>query len=146
MKQVLVLCTGNSCRSQMAEGYLRFYGEGKAEFFSAGSHPTDLHPIAVKVMAEDNIDIAAYTAKNLSIFEGNHFDYIINMCEEVSTQIPASISADAILHHDIPDPSLFEGTPKATLSEFRRVREIIKTLMLKFIGSELSEKKEAILQ
>ncbi|MDX1943431.1 MAG: arsenate reductase ArsC [Saprospiraceae bacterium] len=145
MKQVLVLCTGNSCRSQMAEGYLKFYGDGKAEFFSAGSLPTELHPIAVKVMAEDSIDIAVYTSKNLSVFEGRHFDYIINVCSEVSNQIPSTITSEVIFYYDVPDPAQLIDSPKVMLTEFRRVREMIKALMLKFIGSELSEKKEAIL-
>ena len=145
MKQVLVLCTDNSCRSQMAEGYLKFYGDGKAEFFSAGVRPGELHPIAVKVMAEDSIDIAAYTSKNLSVFEGRHFDYIIHVCTAVSAQIPSTITSETTFYYDIPDPAQLTDSPKAMLAEFRRVREMIKALMLKFIGSELSEKKEAML-
>lgn len=146
MKKVLVLCIGNSCRSQMAEGYLRFYGEEKAQYYSAGLYQKDVHPLAIKVMAEDSIDISWHTSKVIESFRFQHFDYVISVCDEISTQIPDYISANKVLPYSVPDPAAFVGSPEATCAEFRRIREMLKTHMLKFIGTELSEPKKVALQ
>lgn len=145
MKRVLVLCVGNSCRSQMAEGYLKFYGDGKAEYFSAGLRQNDVHPLAIKVMAEDSIDISWHISEIMEVYAGQHFDYVISVCDEISDQIPTFITADKFFHLSVPDPAQFVGSPAATLNEFRRVREMLKTYMLKFLGSELTEKEEVVL-
>lgn len=145
MKRVLVLCIGNSCRSQMAEGYLRFYGKGKAQYCSAGLYPTDIHPFAIQVMAEDSIDITVQTPKLIETFREQHFDYVISMCDEITSQLPDYIFADHLLEFHLPDPASFIGTEEAVLEEFRRIRELIKTRILKFIGQELIQKEMEVM-
>ncbi len=138
MKRVLVLCIGNSCRSQMAEGYLRFYGDGKAQYCSAGLLNHGINPNAVQVMSEDSIDISSHIAKDVAHFRGQHFDYILSVCEEEVLDIPDFVTADHYLCYYVADPAAFVGTKEATLDKFREVREILKTHMLKFIGKELT--------
>lgn len=145
MKRILVLCVGNSCRSQMAEGYLKFYGEEKAQYFSAGLRRNEVHPLAIKVMAEDSIDISWHTSQLIDVYAGQHFDYVISVCDEISDQIPNFITSDKFFNFNVPDPAQFVGSPAATLKEFRRIREMLKTHMLKFLGSELTEKEEVVL-
>ncbi|MFN7116587.1 MAG: arsenate reductase ArsC [Saprospiraceae bacterium] len=137
MKKVLVACVGNSSRSQIAEGYLQFYGIGKAKYCSAGLHPTKVHPLAVQVMAEDNIDISQQKSKSFEAFKNQHFDYVLSMCEEITTQLPDYISADQKLDLYVPDPAAFQGSEEATLQYFRLIRDQIKSNILKFIGKEL---------
>lgn len=137
MKRVLIACIGNSSRSQMAEGYLQFYGIGKAKYCSATLLPSSIHPLAVQVMAEDNIDISGQTAQPFENFRNKHFDFVLSMCEEVSTALPDYILADQVLDIYIPDPVAFQGSEEATLQYFRQVRDMIKTKILKFIGKEL---------
>ncbi|HMQ48738.1 MAG TPA: arsenate reductase ArsC [Saprospiraceae bacterium] len=137
MKKVLVLCVNNSCRSQMAEGYLNYYGSRFALFYSAGSNPTELHELAKQVMEEDSIDIHAYTAKALSSFYGQKFDYLISVCNEVPDELLNRIKFKHKIQLNIPDPAKAKGTDAEKLKEFRRVREMIKVQMLKFIGREL---------
>ncbi len=137
MKRVLVACIGNSCRSQMAEAYLQFYGIGKAQYCSAGLFPASVHPLAAQVMAEDNIDISGQTAKPFETFRNKRFDYVLSLCEEISTHIPDYILTDHSLELYVPDPAAFQGSEEATLQYFRQVRDQIKTKILKFIGKEL---------
>lgn len=138
MKRVLVLCIGNSCRSQMAEGYLKFYGAGMADYCSAGIFNNGVHPIAVQVMAEDSIDIAWHKSKTVETFRDQHFDYVISVCDNVTDQVPNYISYDYLDCLHIPDPASFVGSTEATINEFRRVRELLKMYVLKFIGKELA--------
>lgn len=137
MKKVLVLCVNNSCRSQMAEGYLNFYGSRFALFYSAGVTPSLVHPLAKQVMEEDNIDISTYTSKALSSFYGQRFDYLVSVCHELPNDLLNKIKYKHKIQLNIPDPAKAKGTDEEKLKEFRRVREIIKVQMLKFIGKEL---------
>ncbi len=143
MKKVLVLCTGNSCRSQMAEGYLKYYTRGSAEIASAGLEGHGVNPYAIKAMEEDSIDITGQHSKSFKAFRGQHFDYLITVCDEVSRNILQGISFKDKIHYSIPDPATFEGEEEQMLEEFRRVREIVKKNMLKFIGQALQENTEA---
>ena len=144
MKRVLVLCIGNSCRSQMAEGYLRFYGSGKAQYCSAGLINHGINPSAIQVMSEDSIDISSHIAKDIEHFRGQHFDYILSVCEGEALDIPDFVTADHYLCYHVADPAAFVGTKEATLDKFREVREILKTHMLKFIGKELTEREAMV--
>lgn len=137
MRKVLVLCTSNSCRSQIAEGYLNFYASESILVKSAGIKRHFVHPLAIQVMEEDGIDISSSTSKDFTSFEGVQFDYVLMVCNEVASELPTSISADRFISFDIPDPAAFQGSPFEQLEEFRRVREIIKKRILKFIGKEL---------
>ncbi|MCB0571769.1 MAG: arsenate reductase ArsC [Phaeodactylibacter sp.] len=139
MKRVLVLCTGNSCRSQMAEGYLEFYVQGKAEVFSAGLENHGVNPFALRAMAEDNIDISSHYAKTVDAFRNEHFDYLVTVCDEASQERFRGISYTHRLHFSIPDPAAFTGSEDEIMEEFRRVRELVKKYMLKFIGQALLE-------
>lgn len=135
MKKILVLCSGNSCRSQMAAAYLKFFTEGKAEVYSAGLHPTEVKPDTMAAMLDDNIDISHATAKGIEYFSGLSFDYLVTVCEEARLFKPADIHADEHFHFDIPSPYalLAEFNGSAALA-FIKTRENIKREMLRFIG------------
>ena len=143
MKRILVLCTGNSCRSQMAEGYLKFYTQRGAEIHSAGLESHGVNPYAVKAMEEDSIDITGQHSKPIDVFRGQHFDYLVTVCDEAGQKILKGISYDEKIHFSIPDPAIFKGESEQKLDEFRRVREMVKKRMLKFIGKALQENSEA---
>lgn len=135
MKKILVLCTGNACRSQMAEAYLRFFTQGNAEIFSAGLKPHQVHPLAIEVMQEDNIDISFAQSKHSNDFSGEHFDYLLTVCANAHQQRPTDITADHYFSYDIPDPESVEAATAAEqLDVFLDVREEIKREMLRFIG------------
>lgn len=144
MKKVLALCIGNACRSQMAEGYLKFYGKGSGCFFSAGLYPNELHPLAVQVMAEDNIDISNQFSKSIQTLRSDHFDYALFLCNEISNQTPDFLRGTRVVKMYVPDPTMAVGAPEVVLEEFRRVREMIKTKILKFIGQELILQPESV--
>lgn len=146
MKKVLVVCIGNSCRSQMAEAYLQFYGKGKAQYFSAGLYPNDIHPLTTCVMAEDNIDISSCHSKAISNYSDESFDYLLLLCEEISTQVPHYIRHEHLVKMFVPDPAAFVGSPEATLEAFREVRELVKAKILKFIGQSLILRVESQMQ
>lgn len=138
MKKVLVLCTSNSCRSQMAEGYLRFFAPVPIEVTSAGLEKDQLHPIAVEVMNEDNIDISSGYSKAVVDLPPFEFDYLITVCDDMADKIPSSLSAIQSIHiPHIPDPAKVKGTLEEKLEAFRHTRELIKKSMLQFIGREL---------
>lgn len=137
MKKILVLCSGNSCRSQMAEGYLTYYAKGNVKIFSAGLESHGVHPMAVEVMAEDSIDISHQPSKALDALSRKKFDYLITVCEEARVALPAHFKFKKKKHFDIPDPAKFRGTDEETREVFRQAREQIKKAILKFIGQEL---------
>ncbi|WP_367389969.1 arsenate reductase ArsC [Lewinella sp. LCG006] len=132
MRKILVLCTGNACRSQMAEAYLRYFTRGKAEIFSAGLKPHQVHPLAVEVMLEDNIDMSFAQSKHLDEFSGQHFDYLITVCKKAEDCRPADITADHHFFYDIPNPEAVSQEDPLTV--FLKVREEVKRRMLRFIG------------
>lgn len=142
MKRVLVLCTGNSCRSQMAEGYLKYYTQSNAEIYSAGLEDHGINPYTTMAMEEDSIDITGQVSKPVKIFKGQHFDYLITVCDEATRKILKGISYSEKIHFSIPDPAAFEGEKSRKVEEFRRVREIVKKNILKFIGKTLQENSE----
>lgn len=144
MKKILVLCSGNSSRSQMAEGYLNFYAHGRAQYFSAGLTDRGINPLTVAVMAEDNIDISNHYSKSYQTFRREKFDILITVCDEAKKQIPRGISARKHVHFSIPDPDLIPGSPEEKLDGFRSIRETVKHHILKFIGKELSPVAEAV--
>ncbi|MEL7249661.1 MAG: arsenate reductase ArsC [Bacteroidota bacterium] len=134
MKRILVLCTGNACRSQMAEGYLRFFTQERVQITSAGYKPTEVHPMAVEVMNEDNIDISEAQSKSVDDFSGEHFDFLITVCRKAELEKPADITASVHLHYDIPDPE--EIVERQDSKEaFVNARERVKRDMLRFIGT-----------
>jgi arsenate reductase len=135
MKKVLFLCTGNSARSQMAEGFLRHTGGDRFEAFSAGVKPTQVNPLAIKVMAEVGIDIAGQRAKSVMEFIGQKFDYVITVCDSAQKSCPVFPGRYEKLHWSLQDPALAKGGEEEKLTVFRRVRDEIKNKISQFLSS-----------
>ncbi|HWC96718.1 MAG TPA: arsenate reductase ArsC [Candidatus Sulfopaludibacter sp.] len=135
MKQrVLILCTGNSARSQMAEGLLRHDAGDRFEVFSAGTHPTTLRPEAVAAMAELNIDISHHWSKSVDEFSGQAFDYVITVCDAANESCPIFPGNTTRLHWSFPDPAAVQGTFEERLAAFRQVRDQIRERFQPFLA------------
>ena len=126
MKKVLFLCTGNSCRSQMAEGFLRHMASDKFQVFSAGVKPTNLNPYAVKVMAEVGIDISSHQSKSVDKFLNQKFDFVITVCDNSKQTCPLFSGQHQKIHWDIEDPADVKGSEEEKLIFFRKVRDKIR--------------------
>jgi len=126
MKKILVLCTGNSCRSQIAEGYLKYFSKGKAEVYSAGVEAHGLNPRAVQVMKEDGIDISKQTSNKVDEYMKIPFDFVITVCDNAREKCPVFPSTAKQFHEDFPDPAKASGTEQQILDRFREVRDLIK--------------------
>lgn len=137
MKKILVLCTGNSCRSQMAEGYLRHFADGKAEIYSAGVETHGLNETAIKIMQEEDIDISNHTSNNIDEYYNIDFDYVITVCDNAKERCPFFPTKAIKLHHNFPDPAKATGTADEILSQFRKVRQQIKVYSKNFIADYL---------
>lgn len=124
-KRVLFLCTHNSARSQMAEGYLRAVAGDRYEVASAGTTATHVHPLAVQVMHELGVDLQQHAAKTLDVFAGQGWDYVITVCDDAAATCPVFPGATVQLHWAFPDPSQAVGTAEERLQVFRRVRDAI---------------------
>ena len=134
-KRVLFLCTTNSCRSQMAEGILKARGDGEFEAHSAGAKPASVHPLAIKVMAEIGIDISNQRSKPVAEFVGQEFDYVVTLCGDYAKDAcPLFIGkTQQRLHWNFVDPAEAKGSEEEVLSVFRKVRDLIKTQIEKFV-------------
>lgn len=137
MKKVLVLCTGNSCRSQIAEGYLRHFAGNKAIIYSAGVETHGVNPRAIAVMAEDGINIAGHTSNNINEYYGVDFDFVITVCDSAKERCPVFPSNAAQFHEDFPDPAKATGTEEDIKNNFRAVRQQIKNYTKQFIAANL---------
>jgi arsenate reductase len=137
--KVLILCTGNSCRSQMAEGYLKSFSS-KWEVFSAGTQPSSMvHPNAVKVMKEDGIDLSKQSPTHVNEFIHRSFDYVITVCGDAQENCPYfKGQVKQRLHMGFEDPAKVKGTEEFVLQEFRRIRDEIKTVFHKFYNEKTS--------
>lgn len=131
-ERVLILCTGNSARSQMAEGLLRAMAGERFEVFSAGTHPSRVNPLAITAMNERGIDISAHRSKSLEEFAGENFDYVITVCDHAKESCPVWPGARAI-HHSFEDPAAAEGGEEEKLVVFRRVRDEIENWLGEFL-------------
>ena len=142
-KNILVLCTGNSCRSQMAHGYLNYLLKGKATIYSAGIETHGVNPIAIKVMKDDNIDISNHTSNNVDEYADIKFDYVITVCDNAKETCPYFSGKTKLIHKSFPDPASFSGTPEQVYNEFVKVRNMIKefciNLTSKIINHEYSK-------
>lgn len=137
MKKILVLCTGNSCRSQIAEGYLRHFASEKADVYSAGVETHGVNPKAISIMAEDGIDISKHTSNHVDEYSSIDFDYVITVCDNARERCPWFPTNAAKFHYNFPDPAKAAGTEEAVMQEFRRVREMIKVYSEKFVQEQL---------
>src|ERR1700720_1074679 len=124
--RVLILCTGNSARSQMAEGLLRQMAGDVFEVASAGVAPSHVRPEAIKVMGELGIDISAHRSKSVEEFLGEDFDYVITVCDNANEQCPVFPGQTKRIHWSFADPAAALGDEAARLAVFRRVRDEIK--------------------
>src|SRR5947209_13570162 len=124
-KRVLILCTGNSARSQMAEGLLRELGGGRFKVFSAGTRPSNVRPEAVEAMREVGIDIGGQRSKSVDEFAGREFDYVITVCDNARESCPVFPGKTERIHWSFDDPAAAEGGWPERLEVFRRVRDEI---------------------
>lgn len=123
--RVLVLCTGNSCRSQIAEGFFRHYGGENVEVCSAGTEPKEVNPIAVRVMSEIGVDISMHRSNHVREYVGRSFDYVITVCDNAARNCPRFPGDGVRLHWPFDDPADANGSEEDVLGEFRRVRNEI---------------------
>jgi len=137
MKRILVLCTGNSCRSQIAEGYLNHFAKDKAEVYSAGIETHGVNPKAVAVMKEDGVDISQNTSNNINEYRNIEFDYIITVCDNAREQCPVFPSTAKQLHHNFPDPAKATGSEDEIMQQFKNVRDEIKIFSDDFVTNNL---------
>lgn len=137
MKNILVLCTGNSCRSQMAEGYLRHFADEKANIYSAGIETHGVNRKAVATMKEDGIDISGHTSNHISEYKDIAFDFVITVCDNAKESCPVFPSAAKKFHHNFTDPAKATGTEAEILEQFRRTRAEIKQYCKDFIENNL---------
>jgi arsenate reductase len=134
--RVLFLCTGNSARSQMAEGYLRQLADDRFQVYSAGTHPVGLNPKAVAAMKEVGIDISNHHSKSVDEFVGQQFDYVITVCDSAKESCPIFPGAANRLHYSFPDPAAAQGSAEAQMAVFRRVRDEIRLRLREFLRNE----------
>ncbi len=132
-KRVLILCTGNSTRSQMAEGLLRHMGGNRFDVESAGVEPSHVRPQAIEAMREIGIDISGHRSKSVDEFSGQEFDYVITVCDNANERCPVFPGKTERIHWSFEDPAAAQGDEKAVLSVFRRVRDEIEGRLREFI-------------
>ena len=137
MKNILVLCTGNSCRSQLAEGYLRHFAGDKANVYSAGVETHGLNPRAIATMKEDGIDISGHTSNNILEYTGVEFDYVITVCDNAKERCPYFPSNAQKFHYNFPDPAKATGTEAEIEKAFNDVRDMIKVYCINFVKDNL---------
>lgn len=137
MKKILVLCTGNSCRSQIAEGYLRYFAGAKAEVYSAGIETHGVNPKAIAIMKEDGINISAHTSNNVNEYLNIDFDYVITVCDNAKESCPYFPTKATKFHYNFPDPAKASGTEQQVQQQFRTVRDMIRSYSEKFIKENI---------
>ena len=136
-KKILVLCTGNSCRSQIAEAYLRHFAGDKAIVYSAGVETHGLNPKAVNTMEEDGIDISNHTSNNIDEYHNIPFDFVITVCDNAKERCPYFPTQAKKFHYNFPDPAKAIGTEEEIAEQFRQVRKLIKTYCESFVKNQL---------
>ncbi len=140
--KVLFLCTGNSARSQMAEGYLRYVASDRFEALSAGIEPKGLNRLAIEVMREIGIDISRHTSKDVVTLLGQHVPYVVTVCDNAKERCPIFPGAWRFLHWSFEDPASVEGSHDERLAVFRRVRDqIISHIDREFVQGNITRKR-----
>lgn len=138
MKNILVLCTGNSCRSQIAHGYLEHFTDGRSvKIYSAGVETHGVNPKAIATMAADGIDISKNTSNNVDEYFEIDFDYVITVCDNALERCPYFPTNAVKLHYNFPDPAKYIGNEADTIAEFARVRDLIKEYCKDFVEKYL---------
>lgn len=134
MKKILFVCTGNSSRSQMAEGFARAYGQGRVEALSAGMEPKGVHPLAIEVMGEKGIDISRQQSKAFSKDLARTMDYVITVCGHAEERCPLLPPEVKRLHWPLDDPALARGSSEEIREVFRRSRDEVERLIRRFLA------------
>jgi arsenate reductase len=138
MKNILVLCTGNSCRSQLAEGYLKHFAGDKANVYSAGVETHGVNPKAIATMQKDGIDISNHTSNNILEYTGIEFDYVITVCDNAKERCPFFPTKAQKFHYNFPDPAKATGTEQEIEAAFDAVRNLIKDYCADFVKNNLA--------
>ena len=136
-KKILVLCTGNSCRSQISHGYLQLFGGDKVEVYSAGVETHGVNPKAITTMQEDGIDISSHTSNNVLEYQGIDFDFVITVCDNAKERCPYFPGKAMKFHYNFPYPAKAVGTDEEVKKEFERVRNLIKNYCQDFIKDNI---------
>jgi arsenate reductase len=137
MKKVLVLCTGNSCRSQIAEGYLRHFAGDITQIYSAGIETHGVNLKAIETMKEDGIDISAHISNNINEYRDIAFDFVITVCDHARESCPYFPTDAVKLHYNFPDPAKATGTEEEIKEQFRSVRQMIRDYTLAFVNEHI---------
>ncbi|UPT66418.1 MAG: arsenate reductase ArsC [Sphingobacteriales bacterium JAD_PAG50586_3] len=138
MMNILVLCTGNSCRSQIAHGYLQHFAGTKAVIYSAGIEAHGVNPKAIEIMAEDGIDISYHTSNLVDEYIDIPFDYVITVCDNANERCPYFPGKTQRRHHNFTDPAKATGTPEEVKEVFRQVRDEIREYARFFVAEHIS--------
>ena len=136
---ILVLCTGNSCRSQIAEGYLKYFCGTAATVYSAGIETHGVNPKAIATMQQDGIDISMHSSNHINEYANITFDYVITVCDNAREKCPYFPATVKVLHHNFPDPAKATGTDIEIMEQFNKVRDIIKGYCKEFVGTYITE-------
>lgn len=132
-KKVLVLCTGNSCRSQIAHGYLNFFGNNDLEVYSAGIETHGVNPRAIAVMKEDGIDISHHTSNKIDEYKDLEIDFVLTVCDNAKENCPYFPAKVKTFHQNFPDPAKATGSEEQIMHEFRNVRDMIRKYTSNFV-------------
>ena len=142
-QRVLFLCTGNSCRSHMAEGLLRFLAGDRFDVVSAGAKPTGkIHPFAIEAMRESGIDISKHESKSVDVFTGKNFDYAVTVCDNAREACPHFQGAKQQLHWSFEDPAQVTGNDEQRMRVFRRVRDEIRHRIRRFLEAHGTQESD----
>lgn len=125
-KKILILCTGNSARSQMAEGLLKHITQNKYEINSAGTKPSIVRPEAIKALAEIGIDISKNRSKSVEEFANEEINYVLTVCDNANENCPYFLAKTKLIHHSFEDPAEIQGDEETRLNAFRKIRDEIK--------------------
>ena len=135
--KILVLCTGNSCRSQIAEGFLKHFANDKADVYSAGIETHGVNPRAIATMKEVGIDISDQTSNNVNEYRHLEFHYVITVCDNAKEKCPYFPATVKMLHHNFPDPAKAKGSEEEIMAQFRSTRELIHAYMKDFVEANI---------
>jgi len=143
-KRVLILCTGNSARSQMGEGLFRLEGGGVYEAFSAGTRPSSVRPEAIAVMKEIGVDISGQRSKSVEEFAGQAFDYVVTVCDNARDTCPVFPGAAERIHWSLEDPAAVQGGEAERLAAFRRIRDRLRQRISVFLRERATGSGELV--
>jgi arsenate reductase (thioredoxin) len=132
-KKILVLCTGNSCRSQIAHGYLTHFAKQALEVYSAGIETHGVNPRAIAIMKEDGVDISHHTSNNVNEYTDMDFDFVLTVCDNAKENCPYFPAKVKTFHYDFPDPAKAKGTEEQIMAQFRNTRDLIRRYIRDFV-------------